>query len=92
MQVNVAHVRERAQSGGWLSCCIFEARSNSGSNTDNSRLLAELTVAARRANLRVDHAALAFMNSGRLQFFGSPSLVNLLSNRGLPSWTHTLSV
>lgn len=92
MQVHVAHIRERAQSGGHLSCCIFDARSSSGTSTDNSRLLARLTVAARSANLRVDHAALAFMNGGCLQFFGSPSLVQLLSRRGLPSWTHTLTV
>lgn len=92
MQVHVAHMRERAQSGGWLSCCVFDARSTSGSATDNSHLLARLTVAARSANLRVDHAALAFVKSGRLQFFGSPSLVQLLSRRGLPSWTHTLTV
>lgn len=92
MQFNVAHIRERAQSGGWLSCCIFDARSSSGTSTDNSHLLARLTVAARAANLRVDHAALAFMNSGRLQFFGSPSLVDLLSKRGVPTWTHTLTI
>lgn len=92
MQVHVAHIRERAQAGGWLSCCVFEAHSNSGSNTDNSHLLARLTVAARSADLRVDHAALAFVNGGRLQFFGSPSLVHVLSKRGLPSWTHTLTV
>lgn len=92
MQINMAHVRERSQSGGWLSCAVFDARSTSGTSADNSQLLARLTVAARAANLRVDHAALAFMNSGRLQFFGSHSLVDVLSKRGLPSWTHTLTV
>lgn len=92
MQVHVAHIRERAKSGGWLSCCVFDARSTSGSSTDNSHLLARLTVAAKSANLRVDHAALAFVKAGQLQFFGSPSLVQVLSKRGLPSWTHTLSI
>lgn len=92
MQVNVAHIRERAQSGGWLSCCVFDARSTSGTTADNSHLLAQLTLKARQANLRVDHAALAFMAHGRLQFFGSTSLVQLLSRRGVPSWTHTLTV
>jgi len=92
MQVQVAHVRERAQVSGWLSCCIFDARSTSGTNIDNSHLLARLTVAARAANLRFDHAALAFGDSGRLKFFGSPSLVKVLSQRGVPAWTHTLTV
>lgn len=92
MQVQVAHIRERAQSGGHLSCCIFDACSYSGTSTDNSRLVARLTVAARSANLRVEHAALAFMNGCRLQFLGSPSLVQLLTRRGLPTWTHTLTV
>lgn len=92
MQIHVAHIRERARSGGWLSCCVFDARSRSSSSADNSHLLARLTVAAKSANLRVDHAALAFVSGGRLQFFGSPSLVQVLSKRGLPSWTHTLTV
>ncbi len=92
MQIHVAHIRERAQSGGWLNCCVFDARSTSGNTTDNSHLLAQLTVAARAANLRVDHAVLAFVSAGRLQFFGSSSLVQLLAKRGLPSWTHTLTV
>jgi hypothetical protein len=92
MQIHVAHIRERAQSGGWLSCCVFDARSTFGSSDNNSHLLARLTVAARAANLRVDHAALAFVNAGRLQFFGSPSLVQVLSKRGLPACTHTLTI
>jgi len=92
MQIHVAHIRERAQSGGWLSCCVFDARSTSGTAADNSHLLARLTVAAKAANLRVDHAALAFVTAGRLQFFGSHSFVQVLSKRGLPYWTHSLTI
>lgn len=72
MKVNFAHIRERAQNGGWINFAVFDARSSSGSRDDNSRLLAQLTAKARGANLRVDQAALAFMSGGRLQFFGSP--------------------
>ncbi len=74
MQVNFAHIRERAQNGGWINFAVFDARSSSGSRDDNSQLLAQLTAKARGANLRVDQAALAFMSGGRLQFFGSPPL------------------
>jgi hypothetical protein len=42
--------------------------------------------------LNVEQAALAFRSGGRLQFFGSPSLVDYLSKRGVPAWTHQLDV
>ncbi|WP_102662719.1 hypothetical protein [Herbaspirillum sp. BH-1] len=92
MKVNFAHLRERAQNGGWINFAVFEARSSSGTQNDNSRLLAELTAKARNANLRIDQAALAFISGGRLQFFGSSPLVNFLSRSGLPGWTHSLDV
>ena len=91
MKVNFAHIRERAQNGGWINFAVFDARSSSGARDDNSQLLAQLTAKARGANLRVDQAALAFMSGGRLQFFGSPPLVDFLSRSGLPGWTHSLN-
>lgn len=90
MRVNLAHLREHARSGGWINFAVFEARSSSGSNDDNARLLAQLTAKAKNANLRVDQSALAFMSGSRIQFFGSPPLVEYLSNIGLPGWTHTI--
>jgi len=92
MKVNFAHLRERAQAGGWINFAVFDARSPSGTSADNSKLLAQLTVRARAASLRVDQAALAFMNGGRLQFFGSRPLVEYLSRNGLPGWTHHIEV
>lgn len=91
MRVNFAHLRERAQAGGWINFAVFDARSASGTSADNSKLLAQLTVRAR-ATLRVDQAALAFTNAGRVQFFGSPPLVEYLSRSGLPGWTHHIEV
>lgn len=88
MQINVAHIRERAQSGGLVSCCLFDARASSGTTADNTKLLAQLTA----ANLRVDHAALAVVSSGQLQYFGNKSFIQNLARRGLPTWTHTLTV
>lgn len=90
MRVNLAHLRERARSGGWVNFAVFDARSSSGSDDDNARLLAQLTARAKNANLRVDQSALAFMSGSRIQFFGSPPLVEYLSNAGLPDWTHTI--
>ncbi|GLT22073.1 hypothetical protein GCM10007933_15290 [Zoogloea oryzae] len=90
MRINLAHLRERAQSGGWINFAVFDARSSSGSSDDNASLLAQLTAKARGANLQVDQSALAFMSGSRIQFFGSPPLVEYLSNNGLPGWTHTI--
>lgn len=92
MRINLAHLKERARSGGWISFAVFDARSTTGNSTENSKLLAQLTVRARAASLRVDQAALAFMSGGRLQFFGSPPLVEFLSKNGLPGWTHSIDV
>lgn len=91
MRVNLAHLREHARSGGWINFAVFEARSSSGTDNDNARLLAQLTAKARSANLRVDQSALAFMSGNRIQFFGSPPLVEYLSENGLPGWTHTIN-
>jgi len=90
MKVNIAHLRERARNGGWINFAVFEAKSSSGARDDNAQLLAQLTARARRANLQVDQSALAFMSGGRVQFFGSPPLVEYLSKSGLPGWTHTI--
>lgn len=90
MRVNLAHLRERARSGGWVNFAVFDARSTSGTREDNSRLLAQLTARARGANLQVDQSALAFMSGSQVRFFGSPPLVDYLSKSGLPGWTHTI--
>ncbi len=92
MKVNFAHLKERAQRGGWISFAVFDARSATGTTADNSKLLAQLTVRARASSLRVDQAALAFVTGGRLQYFGSPPLVQLLSKTGLPGWTHSIDI
>jgi hypothetical protein len=92
MRVNMAHLRERGRSGGWINFAVFDARSSSGTHEDNSRLLAQLTARARAANFRIDQSVLAYMSSGRTEFFGSPPLVDYLSNTGITGWTHTIEV
>jgi hypothetical protein len=92
MKVSLAHVRVRSTSGGWIDYVVFDARSAAGSSSGNSALLAQLTASARSAGLKVDQSALAYMQNGRLQFFGTPNLVKHLSRSGLPRWTHEIDV
>ena len=92
MQINLAHLRERSTAGTPIDFAVFEARSNSRSQSDNSRLLEQLVMKARGAGLKVDQAALAFSENGRIKFFGSRNLVQYLSRSGLPGWTHTVSI
>lgn len=92
MRVPLAHVRHPAQSGGEINFCVFDARSNSGSDADNAQLLSQLTASARMNNLRVDQSALAFRSGGQLRFFGDRPLVEFLSHNGLPRWTHQLDL
>ena len=82
MQINFAHLRERAVSGGEVNFAVFEA--NATSNTDSARasVLADLTARARSSGLRVDQSALAFRQNGRLRFYGTRTLVDYLSHPG----------
>jgi hypothetical protein len=92
MKVNFAHLRERAQNGGWINFAVFDARASSGTSADNSQLLAQLTTRARASNLHVDQAALAFTSGSQVRLFGSTPLVEYLSRNGLPGWTHHIDV
>ncbi len=87
MKINMAHIRERATSGGWINFAVFEAKS-----TNNDELLLQLTQKARRNNLKVDQSALAFQSNGRIKFYGNKNLVSYLSKGWNPRWTHTLDI
>ncbi len=91
MKINMAHLRERATTGGYVNFAVFDARSSSGTDADNAALLGELTSAARAQGLRVDQSALAFTSSGRIMFYGTPNLVKYLSKNWIPRWTHTIN-
>lgn len=90
MKINFAHLREPSTSGGWVDFAVFDARSTSGSDTANAKVLADLTIRTRHAGHKVDQSALAFTQNGRVMFHGTPNLVDYLSKSGLPRWTHTL--
>jgi len=92
MKIKMAHLRERSTSGGWVNFAIFEAKSRTGSNSDNSNLLFDLTNNARSSGLKVDQSALAYRKNGRIEFYGSKNLVAYLSRLGVPRWTHRINV
>ena len=89
VKINLAHIRERSTSGGYIDFAVFDAKSTSG---DNDALLAQLTAKARASGLKVDQSALAYTKNGRIQFYGSKNLVDHLSKSGLPQWTHEINV
>ncbi len=92
MQINFAHLRERATNGGDINFVVFEASANSNTDAARAAALASLTSRALNSGLRVDQSALAFTENGRIKFFGNKNLVNYLSRVGIPRWTHTLSI
>lgn len=87
MKIEFAHLRHQG-----IDFAVFAADASTATNTARAKLLADLASAARRQGLKVDKAALAYRNGGRTEFFGTPDLVRFLSNTGVPSWTHTLTV
>ena len=92
MQINFAHLRQPAVSGGWVNFAVFAARSSSNTSSANDVLLDQLTARARANRLRIDQSALAYSEGGRIRFYGSKHLVEFLSRSGLPTSTHTLNV
>ena len=92
MRIEFAHLRERAAAGGWIDFAVFNARSASGADAENASFLAQLTVAARHQGLKIDQAALAYMQGGQLRFYGTTTLVDYLSKHGLPRWTHHIDI
>lgn len=91
MQINLAHIRERSTAGGYIDFVVFDAKSQSGMDSDNARLLMQLTAKARASGLKIDQSALAYSYGGDIRFYGTKSLVDYLSNSGLPQWTHTIN-
>ena len=92
MQISLAHIRERSTTGGYIDFAVFDAKSSSGSDSDNGRLLAQLTTKARVSGLKVDQSALAYNYNGSIRFYGTKNLVDYLSGNGLPNWTHTIDI
>lgn len=88
MKVNVAHLREQG-----IDFAVFDADAPDCTQTGRQRLLGQLTMAARKAGLKVDKSALAFRSGEAIQFFGTHDLVRFLAQAGgVPRWTHWIDV
>lgn len=88
MKINFAHLRDQG-----ISFAVFDRDASSRTSRDRDALLAQLVSLARASNLRVDKAALAFTEHGRLTFYGTPDLVKYLSNNPLGlHWTHSIDI
>ena len=87
MRIEVAHLQTQG-----ISFAVFAADARTGNASDRQALLNDLVRRARRNRLRVDKAALAFEEFGRLTYFGTPDLVKHLSSHGVGRWTHILDV
>jgi len=92
MKINLAHIRERSTTGGWIDFAVFDAKTTSGGDSGNNNLLAQLTVQARASGLKVDQSALAYKQGSQIRFYGDKSLVSYLSGNGVPHWTHTVDI
>jgi len=92
MKIDLAHLREKSTSGGWIDFAVFDAKSTTGTNSDNADLLAQLTANARASGLKVDQSALAFKQTGKIKFYGDKNLVDYLSRNGIPRWTHKIDL
>ncbi|QDF67054.1 hypothetical protein FJQ87_10315 [Shewanella sp. SNU WT4] len=87
--INMAHLRERSTSGGYINFAVFDAKSTNGNNVG---LLSVLTQAAINAGYKVDQSALAYSSGNRIMFEGNPNLVKYLSKNWRPHWTHKISI
>ncbi|WP_018293885.1 hypothetical protein [Mariprofundus ferrooxydans] len=90
MKIQMAHIREKSTSGGYIDFAVFDARSSSGTESANNQLLSQLTTSAMQAGLKIDQSALAYMQGNQVRFWGSRNLVDYLSKSGVPQWTHEI--
>jgi len=91
-RIQFAHINAPAAAGGSIDYAVFDARSTSGTERDNSAVLAQLTMRARLSGLKIDQSALVYSEGGRNMFYGTPALVNHLAECGVPGWTHSIDV
>ncbi|MBS1807765.1 MAG: hypothetical protein JST84_06200 [Acidobacteria bacterium] len=92
MKIGIAYLRGRSETGGFIDFAVFNADARSGGAGDRADVLQDLTERARAAGLTIQKSALAFNENGRITFYGTPDLVEYLSNNGVPAWTHYLTL
>jgi hypothetical protein len=90
-QIELAHIRERTVNGQYIDFAVLNANAADRTDSARNRLLSELSMRARNAGLKVDAAALAYEENGRVRFYGSKNVVEYLSRGGVPHWNKTLN-
>lgn len=74
MEIKLAHIREQG-----IDFIVFDADASARTREARAELLADLVDRARADGLHVDKAALAYRHGGRIEFFGTPDLVQFLA-------------
>ena len=92
MKINMAHFRQKTSNDDFMEFAIFDAKSESGTESDNLTLLNQLTNNARLNKFKVDQAVLFYKEDGQLRFFGSTDLAKYLAKVGFPKWTHEIDI
>ena len=87
MSISIAHLRTQG-----IDFVVADADATTRLDSDRDAILQRIWTAARRAGLKVDKVALAFMEGGRARFYGTPDLVRFLASQGVPRWTHTIEI
>ncbi len=88
----MAHFRQETSNGDFMDFAIFDAKSESGTENDNLKLLNDLSQHARLNKLKVDQAVLVFKVDEQIRFYGSTELAKYLAKVGFPKWTHEIDV
>jgi len=87
VKINVAYFQEQG-----VNCLVFDADHQHHTQSGRAELLASLDLPGPASGLVGAKSVLAFVDHGRLTYFGTPDLTRFLSGRGLPRWTHTLDI
>lgn len=87
MRIKIAHLRDQG-----IDFVVADADATTRLDSDRDAILQRIWAAARHAGLKVDKAALAFIEGGRAKFYGTPDLVRFLANYGVPRWTHSIEI
>ncbi len=88
----MAHFRQETSNGDFMDFAIFDAKSESGTEKDNLKLLNDLSHHVRLSNLKVDQAVLFFKEDEQIRFYGSTELARYLAKVGFPKWTHEIDI
>lgn len=88
MKVRLAHLQQQG-----INFVVFDADATDHTDSSRATLLSQLVMKARISGLKVEKAALAFSQHGRLGFYGSKDLVKLLVSASFAGpWTHEIDL